>query len=198
MIKLISTLIIASTFLLSNHAQAASLSPLSINVAPPVQFPPRDWDVTGIRAGLFGQHRDVSGIDIGVLGNRTTGKFKGLAVAGGLNWTEGETIITGLQFAGIANINKQKTTVVGLQAAAVNYNSAASSVFGLQFSLANLAGHTNVYGVQAGIYNKAQRVVGFQIGLVNVAQNLTGLQIGLVNVHEKGLFKICPIINFGF
>lgn len=181
------------------QANAASQSPLSFNILPPIQFPPSDWDVTGLRiSALWGQHRDVSGIDVGVLGNRTTGKFKGLAIAGGVNWTQGETIITGLQFAGLANINTQKTTVVGFQLAAVNYMSAASSVSGFQLGLANISPHTNVYGVQAGIYNTANKVAGLQIGLVNVAKNLYGLQIGLVNVHHQGLFKVCPFLNVGF
>ncbi len=196
---IIRTLVSAVAMVIFSSAWAAQ-SPLSISTLPPVQFPPADYNVTGIRASLlWGQHRDVYGIDIGGLGNITEGKFVGIGISGLVNYTKGDTTITGLQFAGLANINKQKTRVFGLQAAILaNYNSAASSVGGLQFALANLTDHTDIYGVQVGVYNRAQSVYGFQIGLVNVVQNLHGLQIGLVNINNTGVFKVSPILNFGF
>jgi hypothetical protein len=90
--------------------------------------------------------------------------------------------------------------VYGLQLAlGANFNQAASKVVGLQFALlANIAPHTDIYGVQAGLYNRAKDVYGFQIGLVNVADNLHGIQIGLVNFNKKGPFAISPILNVGF
>jgi hypothetical protein len=178
----------------------AAMSPVAVSIIPPVQFPPSDFSITGLRANLlYGSHRDVFGLDFGVVGNRTTQDFVGLGIAGGFNWTEGTTKIIGLQAAGVANVNTQKTDVYGVQIALVtNYNSASSSVTGLQLAAANISKHTNVYGVQAGIYNSAQAIYGFQIGLVNVAENVHGLQIGLINFHHKGLFVVSPIINFGW
>jgi hypothetical protein len=81
----------------------------------------------------------------------------------------------------------------------VNYNSAASSVSGLQAALlANIAPFTDIYGVQFGLYNRAKDVYGLQLGLVNVADNLHGVQIGLVNFNHKGTFVVSPILNVGF
>ena len=176
------------------------MSPLSVNVAPPVQFPADDFTVTGLRLSLgFGNHRDMYGIDIGVLGNITQQNFSGLALSGLFNMTKGETRVLGLQAAGLTNLNYGKTRVVGLQAAlGANYLTAESSVVGLQLAAVNLADHTKIYGVQAGIYNRANTVNGFQIGLVNVTNSLRGLQIGLINFHHQGIFSVCPILNVGF
>lgn len=177
-----------------------AMSPLSINIVPPVQFPPDDYDITGLRASvIYGKHRDVYGLDLGLIGNVTTGKFVGMSVSGLFNYKMGVSTVTGIEFAGLANINKQKSNIVGLQIAGLtNYSSAASSVAGVQFSLANLTSHTNIYGVQIGIYNRANSVYGLQIGVVNSAKNLHGLQIGLLNFHHTGLFYVSPILNFGF
>jgi len=184
---------------LSSGAHAAK-SPLAVAVFPPVQFPPDDFSVTGLRVSLlYGRHRGVYGIDIGAIGSHTKQDFVGIGVSGGFNWTQGMTKIIGLQLAGLANINSQKTDVYGLQVAAItNYNSASSTVTGVQMSLANLSTHTNVYGLQVGLYNKAQNVYGFQVGIVNIAESVHGLQIGLINFHHKGTFVVSPILNFGF
>ena len=187
------------TTLLAVGAQAA-MSPLSVSLVPPLQFPPDDFSVTGARISvLWGRHRSVYGLDVGGVGNITDQNFVGIGVAGGFNATHGTTTILGLQLAGGANINTQKTQVFGVQAAlGFNYNEAASSVTGLQIAIANISKHTNIYGVQAGIYNTAQTVYGFQIGLVNVASSLYGVQIGLLNFHHKGIFSVSPLINVGF
>lgn len=186
-------------FIFSNQSLAA-VSPVSVAIAPPIQFPPSDFNVTGVRASLlWGNHRSVYGIDVGLLGNITEQTFTGIAVAGGFNKTGGTTTILGLQLAGGANINTNKTTVVGVQAAiGVNYNTAAATVTGLQFALVNLSPFTDIYGFQVGMYNKAKEVYGIQLGLVNIADNLHGIQIGLVNFNAKGPFAISPILNVGF
>jgi len=183
-----------------NSAQAA-ISPVSVSIVPPVQFPPKSFSVTGVRASaLWGQHRDLYGIDVGLLGNITEQDFTGLAVSGVFNNTRGTTNILGLQLAGIANVNTNKTRVIGLQAAlGTNYQTSASTVAGVQLALiANIAPFTDIYGVQIGLYNRAKEVYGFQIGLVNIADNLHGIQIGLANFNHKGPFAISPIINVGF
>lgn len=183
-----------------NSAQAA-ISPVSVSIVPPVQFPPSDFSVTGARASvLWGKHRDVYGFDVGLIGNITEQDFVGLGISGVFNNTRGTTFIPGLQLAGLANVNSSKTTIIGLQATlGVNYQSAASTVSGLQLGLiANIAPFTDIYGFQVGLYNRAKEVYGFQIGLVNIADNLHGIQIGLANFNHKGPFAISPIINVGF
>jgi hypothetical protein len=197
MTKLLCLLLSLGVIFVVSTAHTAT-SPLAVTIYPPVQFPADDANVTGLRVGIWGEHRSVYGIDLGLIGNVTKVDFAGLAIAGLFNRTKGQTHIIGLQAALGANINTEKTNVVGFQVAAVNSNSASSSVTGFQIGFANLSDHTTVYGAQLGVYNTADHVYGFQIGLVNVAQSLHGLQIGLVNVHVKGLFQVCPIINFGF
>lgn len=182
------------------EAQAA-FTPLSLGVAPPVQFPSKDFTITGARiSALYGQHRDLYGLDLGLLGNITDQEFTGLAISGVFNVTRGATRVLGLQLAGITNINTSKTMVAGVQAAlGVNYNSAASTISGLQLAgIANISPFTDIYGAQLGLYNRAKDVYGLQIGLVNIADNLHGVQIGLVNFNHKGPFVVSPFLNVGF
>ena len=181
-------------------AQAA-VSPLSLGIVPPVQFPPDDFAITGARiSGLWGRHRDVYGLDLGLLGNITDQNFVGVGLAGIFNVTRGAATVVGLQFAGATNLNYNKTKIYGIQAAVgMNYQEQSSSVVGLQIALlGNIAAFTDIYGAQVGIFNRALDVYGFQIGLVNVASSLHGIQIGLVNFNAKGPFSVSPFLNVGF
>lgn len=192
-------LLAAVLFILPTRQASAAMTPLAISIIPPIQFPPSKFDIVGLRASvLYGKHRSVSGIDLGLIGNFTETSFAGLAVAGGFNRNKGKATVLGLQLAGIANLNMEKARVYGVQAALVNYNKAESHVVGVQLAGANLAKNTAIYGVQAGVWNNARSVYGFQIGIVNMTTDLHGLQIGLVNFHHNGLFKVAPIINVGF
>jgi hypothetical protein len=189
----------ALSILLFTSLSFAAVSPVSVNIFPPVQFPPDDFNVTGLRASIVGQHRSVYGLDLALIGNTTDLNFVGIGISGIYNYTKGSTYALGTQFAGLANYNNGKTSVFGLQGALLaNINRAESKVVGLQLSLANIGDHTDIYGVSAGLYNKADEVYGLQIGLVNVANDLHGIQIGLINFHNKGLFVMAPIINVGF
>jgi hypothetical protein len=191
------------TFVLSSFAGPsafAAFSPVALDILPPLQFPPDDFSITGVRlSALWGSHRNVYGFDFGVVGNVSQVEFAGIAVSGVFNMTKGTTTAIGTQFAGIANINSNKTTVIGLQIAGLaNLNQASSSVVGVQFAVANLANFTQITGLQVGLYNRAQDVRGLQIGLVNRTDNLHGLQIGVVNFNAKGPFAVSPILNVGF
>lgn len=202
MMKKQSFLLTAILVLFLNLSTAqAFISPLSVSTIPPVQFPPEDFSVTGARFSVFwGNHHSVYGFDLGVIGNETTQNFVGMAVSGIFNLNHGQTTVLGLQLAGIANVNTNKTAVYGLQiAGGINSNTAAASVTGLQLALiGNICEHTDIYGFQFALYNKAQSVYGVQIGLVNEASDLHGIQIGLVNFNHKGLFAVSPILNVGF
>ena len=193
-------LLILGVLILGFHQAEAAITPLSVGIAPPVQFPTEEFTVTGLRiSALWGHHRDLYGIDVGGIGNITNQTFTGMAISGIFNMTHGTTTILGLQLAGLANINTQKTTVLGLQVAlGVNGNDAASSVAGMQIALANIGAFTNIYGAQLGLYNCALDVYGLQIGVVNVADSLHGVQIGLINFNHKGTIGVSPIINIGF
>lgn len=199
MTKHLKMTLVLTAILFAGHAHAF-FSPLSVSVIPPVQFPPSDFSITGVRASLiWGRHRDIYGLDLGVLGNVTEQDFTGIGISGLANITHGTTTILGLQAAGAANINTNKTSVLGVQLAlGLNQNTAESSVIGLQLALANLSDHTKIYGFQMGIYNRALAVYGFQVGVVNVTDNLHGVQIGLINFNKSGFFKVSPILNVGF
>ena len=197
--KIILSILVA--FLFTNSEAMAIVSPLSVAIVPPVQFPTKEFTVTGARiSALWGQHRDIYGLDLGLIGNITEGNFVGIGVSGIFNLTHGKTTILGLQLAGLANLNTKETKVIGLQAAlGINQNDSASSVIGLQVAaIANLSAFTNIYGAQIGLYNQALDVYGLQIGLVNSAKNLHGIQIGLLNFNDSGVFKVSPRLNIGF
>lgn len=191
--------IVVFTFATMPVAYAAT-SPLAVTLLPPVQFPPDDFNVAGLRIGVVGHQRNMYGFDFAAIGNITDQNFVGLAVSGMFNMTRGTTTAIGIQGAGVGNFNTGKTRVVGLQIAGLmNMNTAESSVVGLQAALiSNLAAHTKIYGAQIGLVNKAHTVYGFQIGLYNYAESLHGIQIGLINVHRQGVFGISPLLNIGF
>jgi hypothetical protein len=196
---MIRSLLVAVACLSFVQEAKAFNSPLSVSVIPPVQFPSSEFSVTGARlSALWGHHRDIYGLDLGLVGNMTDQRFVGLAVSGLFNKTSGDTTILFLQAAGLANLNSQKTNVYGVQFAALNKNDAESSLVGVGLALANLSPNMKIYGVQAGVFNKARSVYGFQIGLINQTTDLHGLQIGLLNFASNGPFAVAPILNVGF
>lgn len=190
-----------ATFALNGNPANAAITPLSVGIVPPVQFPKDDFSITGLRLSvLWGRHRDLYGLDFGALGNITEQDFVGSSFSGVFNATHGPTRVIGVQFAGAANINTNKTSIYGTQLTlGINSNTAAATIAGLQFALlANLSPNTVVYGAQLGLYNQAQEVYGIQIGLVNFTKSLHGIQIGLLNINTTGLFALSPLLNIGF
>jgi hypothetical protein len=193
-----------SLILIGASSARAALSPVAIAIVapvPPIEFPTEDVTITGVRvSALWGSHRSIYGIDLGVIGNITKQDFAGIGVSGIFNYTDGQTTIVGLQAAGITNMNVKEARIFGVQVAGVvNSNTAGSLIIGLQLAaIANLSPHATIGGAQIGLYNTAREVYGFQIGVVNVAEVLHGIQIGVLNIHKQGLFSVCPIINIGF
>src|SRR5262245_3309016 len=115
--KILSVSLVAAALLLSTRADAA-VSPLGFSVLAPVQFPPSDFSVVGARvSALWGKHRGVYGIDLGLVGNVTEQSFGGIGISGLFNWNQGTATVIGLQAAGITNVNVNKATIVGLQLA---------------------------------------------------------------------------------
>lgn len=198
--KFFSVSIAIICFCLFSPPSQAAFSPVSVGIFPPVQFPASDFTISGFRLSLlWGKQRDIYGLDIGAIGNITEQEFVGTSISGIFNSTNGSTTVLGVQLAGITNVNTNKTDVFGIQIAGiVNSNKAVSKIAGLQVSIANLSPHTDIYGLQVGIYNTALNVNGLQVGIVNVTDSLHGLQIGLLNFHRKGFFTVSPIINIGF
>ncbi len=187
--------------LLMSLSASAGVSPFGFSVIDPVQVPFRDFSITGLRMSvLWGNHSSVSGIDFGGIGNITQQHFGGIGISSIFNLNNGTSTIVGLQFAGFANMNMNKATILGIQATAgVNLNNAESSLVGAQIAgVSNYSPYTDVYGFQLSMYNRGHTVTGFQIGLVNDADLLHGIQIGLLNFNRKGMFSVAPVINIGF
>ena len=200
MVNFLRALMLVAALFSVSSAQAG-FSPLGLGVFAPVQFPPESFFITGARVDLImGEHRAVYGFDLGLLINVTDLDLGGVQVAGLYNMNKGSANVIGLQAAGAANINLGHTRIVGVQAAVgINSNQAETTMVGVQLAiLSNYSPFTNVYGVQASLYNKAHEVYGFQIGLINMADTLHGVQIGLVNFNHTGLFAVAPILNVGF
>jgi len=200
MTKIIRNLICLGAFVLGSSPAFAFVSPVSVGILPPLEFPPSDFNVAGVRLSvIYGDHRNIYGLDLGVLGNITQQEFRGVAIAGLFNFTHGDTTAVITQAAGVWNWNTNKTNVVGVQfASLLNLNEAASTIEGLELAMINIAPYTDVYGLQVGVYNRALDVHGFQIGVVNVSDSLHGVQIGLVNFNRKGTIYVSPILNAGF
>ncbi|MBW8780995.1 MAG: hypothetical protein JF599_03775 [Verrucomicrobia bacterium] len=197
LVKTLSVLALLSTAAITARADAFFQASLW---APEPQLVPATADVSGIRLQIYGENRNVTGLDIG-FAHSTTGDFVGL---GGLftlyNHVGGTT--HGVQWG---LVNYTEGAVVGWQAGWINVSQA--SLTGLQSGLVNWINVDNadLTGVQLGIINAARHVTGVQLGFINYAETLKGLQIGLwnqVNSREwdefKPLPKVFPFINVGF
>ncbi|CAM3004180.1 LA_2272 family surface repeat-containing protein [Rariglobus hedericola] len=168
--------------------------------APEPQLVDSTEDVSGIRLQIYGENRNVKGLDIG-FAHSTTGDFTGL---GGIftlyNYVGGTT--TGVQW-GV--VNNAQGEVSGWQSGWVNLNQ--SKVTGLQTGLLNFnaLATANMSGLGIGLVNVSKHVYGIQFGFINYAESLKGVQIGLwnqVNTRDWDQFdplpKVFPIINIGF
>lgn len=129
-------------------AAGGNTTPIAIGLFPPLQFPSSDFEVTGLRLGIVGKNRSMSGLDVGLLGNITDQAFTGIAISGLFNYNKTSADIIGLQIAGVANIN-------GID----------SALYGVQVGLFNKV--NKVYGLQLGLINVAKELHGVQIGLIN-------------------------------
>ena len=109
----------------------AAVWPVGVYILSPVQFPPDEAFVRGMRLGLFyGRNEDMSGVDLGPGVSHTTGNLLGLSL-NLVNLVSGDVL--GWQ-ASIANVTKggvlgvqtallnQSHDVAGVQLAAVNYD----------------------------------------------------------------------------
>ncbi|MFA6288827.1 MAG: hypothetical protein WC661_15710 [Opitutaceae bacterium] len=200
-LKILSVLALIGASALTARADAFFQASLW---APDYQLVPATESVSGIRLEIYGENKNVSGLEMGLV-NITTGDFTGVTglifIPSIFNKVEGTT--TGIQF-GIVNVTKGEVT--GWQGGWVNVHD--SKVTGLQTAIVNWGGEgikADFSGLQIGLVNAAKNVKGVQLGFVNYAETLKGLQIGLwnqVNSRDwdefKPLPKVFPFINLGF
>jgi hypothetical protein len=161
--------------------------------APELQIVDATEDVRGLRIDfVYGENRNVSGVDIGVV-NSTTGGFKGFGWAAGANLVKGKT--TGVQWSWL--YSHSGGTFTGWQSGVLSRVGGADSG-GLQSGWVNLA-EADFSGVQFGLINKSKEMNGLQLGVINWADRLNGLQIGLVNyAANSDLYKALPFFNWSF
>lgn len=155
-------------------AEEPPATPFMLSFVTPLQAPPRDWDVLGLRVSLvYGECRTIRGLDLGTVGH-ATGHSQGiqLALAANLVGKDG----------------------LGFQAAPANY--VKGEFRGLQIGAANYAETGNA--IQVGIFNGSRALRGLQVGLINVTDTLMGVQVGLVNVIRDNDVPFLPIVNAYF
>jgi hypothetical protein len=123
-------------------------TPIEVALFPPLQLPSSEFSVKGLRLSVVGVNREMTGIDLALLGNVTNVGFAGLAISGLFNYNNGGSTVVGLQLALGANINSGHNEVYGLQVAGYNR---AGSVYGFQIGLINVA--DDLHGIQIGLFN---------------------------------------------
>lgn len=167
-------------------------SPLAIAFAPRFEFPDESWDVVMLRLDiLVGRHRNFYGLDIGGLGNFTTGEMGGIGVAGLFNdcgSSKAAILVAGA--INHASWNFSGGQVSGLFSWTEGLHS------GVQIAPVNRAGRLE--GVQIGAVNLSGPGTGLQIGVVNVAERLSGFQIGVLNFNRDSRLAFMPVLNCAF
>jgi len=203
--------LIAGLFLMTSMAFAEN--PIQLSV-PGANFP--EGSVKGARLSLlYGETKDVTGLNVSVLGLSEVENFKGLQlgfILGGarvngdftgaslslFNWQEGRS--KGVNLGLVNYTNDMKGVNLGF----VNYT-VGESMIDLGFVNASkgdslltlgLVNYTGGHStIDLGFVNYAESTT-FQLGLVNATKNLDGIQVGLINYAENGIFPVLPIINF--
>lgn len=125
----------------------ARYSPFMLSFVNPIQVPPADFNVGGLKLNLiYGECNDITGLDIGLFsmarGDCMAWHLNGVSIVG----AGGSGLMTSL----IANYVE------------ADYD-------GLQIGVYNHATHIN--GLQIGVINYANTAYGLQIGLVNVIED---------------------------
>ena len=165
--------------------------PCAFSIIPLLEWPSAGCDVNIFRFNLLvGQHRTVTGVDFGVLGNRVVGETAGLSVAG--IWNDCGVSIGSIGAAAVANYSVYGWD--GLQLSCVNCTEGEMN--GVQLGVLNMAGRD--LGLQVGVCNLSGKSIGVQVGIVNVSEALSGLQLGLVNVNIDSSLPVLPFVNMGF
>ena len=140
-----------------------------------MEFPGPDADVRILRLNLTaGRHKSMFGLDVGTVGN----------------WTSGDS--GGIAMAACYNVSRRKC--FGMQLSCVNFTEDAHC--GAQTGICNLT--WGIRGVQLGLVNVTSDGAGTQIGLYNVAEQFSGVQLGLVNMNMASPMMMMPFLNVWF
>lgn len=169
-------------------AGLATAGPVQFSLTPDIQTISATEDVTAFRMSIWGQNKNVSGVDLGFV-NHTSGNFKGVGL-GIVNYVEGD-------MKGI-HIGPWNQTVGTMRYAQLGYVSMATTVIGTQIGGVNVGETMN--GLQFGLVNHSSANSGIQLGLLNIANNITGWQVGLFNLNtsDKASLPFMLLINGSF
>ena len=169
-------------------AGLASAGPIQLSLTPDIQVVPASEDVTAVRLSIWGQNKNVSGVDLGFV-NQTSGNFKGGGL-GIINYVEGDT--KGL------HVGPWNQTVGTMRYAQLGYVNMSTTVIGAQIGGVNV-GET-MKGVQFGLVNHSSANSGLQLGLLNIASNTSGWQVGLFNLNTsaQATFPFMVLVNGAF
>lgn len=171
---------------------SAGIVPFALSIVPPIQFPPSDWDVYGVRLNVFlGHHRDVAFFDAGVLGNIADGDLCGVQVGGLFNNVGSAS--GAIQVAGL--VNYVRHDFCGFQTAVIA-DVVDGDMQGMQFGAVNFT--QDGTGFQIGIFNRAERFTGMQIGFANYTYQMQGVQIGAFNIIADSNIPFMPLVNVAF
>ena len=208
MIKNILVLVLLSSAIMPQFAQAEEAKPVQLAAFSPIQLVPEKDSIQGVRLGLFYTvNKDVTGLSLAWLGvNRATGDVKGVEIGLG-NWVEGAAYgaqigvvnHTGKRFVGaqygFANVVEGDFT--GVQWGLVNWTE--GYMHGMQYGAVNVSKGRSE-GIDVGIVNYNEgSFKGLQLGIFNYTRSLDGLQIGLANYNgNKKPFEFLPIVNWSF
>ena len=148
--------------------------------------------------------KSANGIIISGITNVIKDSSQSICIAGISNVVGGTTNNSGLQVAGISNLNNsnfnggQVSGIVnlnngnlqGIQVAGIS-NVNNGSLIGSQVSGISNTTNGNLTGSQIGIINKSKDVKGFQLGLINVANDFEyGVPLGLISFVKKGYHAV--------
>jgi hypothetical protein len=151
-------------------------APIQLSVFPPIQITDEAESIRGVRLSLlFGRNTNVSGIDLALIANQTTGDQKGLQY-GLVGLVDGD--FSGLQW-NFVNVTQ-------------------GEMYGVQLGLVNVTGTARAFS-WGGVNYATGNYKGLQLALVNYAQSMAGgVQVGLINIiKEGGMFPVFPIVNWG-
>ena len=198
---------VAVLMLWGTLATAQETKFFQLSLVPDVQIVPPGDSVSGVRLALWGENQNVSGLDVGVIG-QTRGNFEGFFL-GIISMVEGDSAAVAWHPFGYGRVDGDftgwhaatffsylKGSSTGLQNSLVSRT--RDQFTGLQLGLiyAETGGH--IGGVQAGLVNRAASVKGLQLGLVNLADDMYGIQVGLVNYIKTGYLPVFVIANAKF
>lgn len=186
--KLFTSLGLAAAILSVGSVQAEDAAPVQFSSVNHFNAPAVE-EVKGVRfSALYGQTKDVTGVDFTMLAISEVDNLKGVhfpLLIAGASHVNGN--MTGASF-GLWNYHKGND--VGANIATVNVT---NNVKGANLGLVNYSEGYTVFDWSAANFSKKSNV---QLGIFNMTDEIKGAQIGLINCAKNGFLPCFPFVNF--